>query len=462
MTSFRFRTASDLHAAYREGRTTPSDVADRALEAAARLDRLDPPMRFFIALNADDVRAQAAASTARWRAGSPLGPLDGVPVAIKDEFDVRGYRTTCGTSFLGSSPATADALVVARLRAAGAVLFGKTNMFEYGVCPSGLNLHHGTARNPFDPARDTGGSSAGSAAAVAAGVVPLALGNDGGGSVRIPAALCGVPGLKATFGRVPMTGVAMLCWSLEHAGPIGSTVEDVLAGLAAVTDERLALPPLTGKSGRLRVGVCEAWWRMADAEVTEVARAALDRLVAAGAARVDVELPHIDYATPIGKATFSVEGAASVEPHLLKGSPMILPVRAVFDLARGLSAPTFVKAQRVRALLARDFDRALEVADVLITPTTGRAAPAYREDALQLGEMDEALVDALIAFTMPLNLTGLPAAQAPCGFTREGLPVGLQIIGPHGADLLTLAAAAEVERASERRRPAVWVDLLEG
>ncbi|HEX8714571.1 MAG TPA: amidase, partial [Solirubrobacteraceae bacterium] len=186
--SFRFPTVADYQAAYRSGTTDPVQVAERALAAARTLDRMDPPMRTFIALDEADVRRQAEASRQRWSQGAPRSPLDGVLVAIKDEYDVAGYPTTCGTKFLGKTPATADALVIARLRAAGAVIFGKTHLPELGTIPLGINPWHGIARNPYDPARDTGGSSSGSGAAVAMGLTPIALGSDGGGSIRIPAA----------------------------------------------------------------------------------------------------------------------------------------------------------------------------------------------------------------------------------------------------------------------------------
>lgn len=449
-----FRTAAALTAAYREGRATPRQVAERALNAAAAFDRREPAMRIFIALDAADVRAQADAATERWRAGRPLSPLDGVPIAIKDEYDVRGYGTTVGTSFLGKTPAQADALAVARLRQAGAILFGKTNMHEFGVAPSGINIHHGAARNPYDPARDTGGSSSGSGAAVASGLVPIALGNDGGGSIRVPAALCGVAGIKGTWDRVPTDGVPLLCWSLEHAGPLGATVEDVCACFGVITGEDVTLPPVPSP---LRVGVCESWWEPADPAVSRAVRAALERV---GATIVPVTLPHVKYSVEVGGVTFIGEGAASVEPHLLADAPMAPSVRINFEVGRALPAATYVKAQRIRTLLARDFDRALETVDVIVTPTTVTTAPRYHEDAFESGELDEATVKAMVHFTFATNLTGLPSAQVPCGYDEAGLPIGMQIIGRHGEDLTTLAVAAAVEKVTERRLPSVWVDLL--
>lgn len=455
--AFRFVSAADLAAAYRGGRATPIEVAERALAAAADLDRRDPPLRAFIALDAADVRAQAEASTARFRAGTPRGPLDGVPVAVKDQIDVLGHPTTSGTSFLGASPARADALAVARLRRAGAILFGKTNMHELGMAPSGVNPHHGTARNPHDPARDPGGSSSGSAAAVAAGIVPIALGTDAGGSVRVPGALCGIPSLKPTFGRAPTEGVAVICWSLDNVGALGATVADVLSATSAITDEDLAPIQMMRP---LRIGICEAWWALADPEVSAVARSLVDGLVEDGAAIREVELPHLEWAHAVGFAILGVEGAAAMKAHLDAGRPMSPSVRLSFDVARGISATTFVGAQRARALIARDFDSAFGEADVLVTPTTARTAPRLQPRAFATGEVDEVTMRAMVAFTSPQNLTGLPAAQVPCGHDARGMPVGLQIVAPRGADSLALAVAAEVERRAPRRRPAVWIDLL--
>jgi Asp-tRNA(Asn)/Glu-tRNA(Gln) amidotransferase A subunit family amidase len=450
------RTVADLAAAYRAGRTTPRAVAERALAAVAENDRRDPPLRSFIALDAADVRAQADAAAARHKSGRTIGPLDGVPVAVKDEFDVRGYGTTVGTSFLGKRPASADALAVARLRAAGAVIFGKTNMHEFGVFPSGFNVNHGAARNPYDPSRDTGGSSSGSGAAVASGVVPLALGLDGGGSVRIPAGVCGVAGIKGTFGRFPLDGVPVLCWSLEHGGPLGSTVADVLAGFVAATGADVTLPAV--EPARLKLGVCRAWWDLyADDEVARVVRSAVER---AGFAPVPIELPNIAYAQAVGVATFAVEAAVSTEPHVLANQPMAASTRMMFESGRGVNATSFVKAQRVRALVYRDFERALAGVDALVTPTTGITGPPYRADTHSDGEVDEEKATRMTGFTFPLNLTGLPAASVPCGYSNEGMPIGLQVITGHGADAQALAIAAAVERTVERRRPQIWVDLL--
>jgi Asp-tRNA(Asn)/Glu-tRNA(Gln) amidotransferase A subunit family amidase len=448
--SFRFPTVVDYDAAYRKGTTDPVQVAERALSAARTLDRMDPPMRTFIALDEADVRRQAEAAAKRRGKAAPLSPLDGVPVAVKDEYDVAGYGTTCGTSFLGKTPATNDALTVARLRAAGAIIFGKTNMSELGVAPSGVNPWHGIARNPYDPARDTGGSSTGSGACVGMGLTPIALGNDGGGSVRIPAAHNGVVGIKGTFGRVPMDGVPILCWSLEHSGPLAATVADVLLAFGVMTDERLTLPELPHS---LRIGVCDRWWQWADGEVAAVARAATEKIV--GGHIVDVDLPHIELSLPVGTATFTVEGAAAMDAAIARGEPLSAPTRVAFEMARGMSAVAYVKAQRARALIVRDFEWAWDNVDVIITPTTATTAPPIPKDAAG-GELDENKINRAVTFTFAQNLSGMPAVSVPCGYDAAGMPVGLQIIAPHGEDLRALAVAAAVEHVTQRHKPAVW------
>jgi Asp-tRNA(Asn)/Glu-tRNA(Gln) amidotransferase A subunit family amidase len=452
--SFRFPTVVDYDAAFRTGAFDPVQVAERALTAARTLDRMDPPMRTFIALDEGDVRRQAEAAAQRRRKGTPLSPLDGVPVAVKDEYDVAGYGTTCGTKFLGKSPATVDALAVARLRAAGAVIFGKTNMSELGVQPSGINPWHGTARNPYDPARDTGGSSTGSGACVGMGLTPIALGNDGGGSVRIPAAHNGVVGIKGTFGRVPMEGVPILCWSLEHSGPLGATVADTLLAVDIISAERLTLPELPRP---LRIGICERWWQWADGEVGAIVRAATERIV--GGHLVDIDLPHIELSLPVGAATFTVEGAAAMDAAIERGEPFSSSTRIAFEMARGMSAVTYVKAQRARALVVRDFEWAWDNVDVIITPTTATTAPPIPRDAAG-GELDEEKINRQVTFTFASNLSGMPAVSVPCGYDSAGMPVGMQIIAPHGEDLRALAVAAAVEHGTQRHKPQVWCSPL--
>ncbi|MGZ3406583.1 MAG: amidase [Polyangia bacterium] len=452
--SFRFPTVADYQAAYRNGTSDPVLVAERALTAARTLDRMDPPMRTFIALDEADVRRQAEAAAGRWRKGAPRSPFDGVPIAVKDEHDVAGYPTTSGTKFLGKTAATADALTVARLRAAGAVILGKTNMPELGAIPSSINPWHGSARNPYDPARDAGGSSSGSGAAVGMGLVPVALGSDGGGSIRIPAAHDGVVGVKGSYGRVPLEGVHNCYWSLEHAGPLAASVADALLALDVITDERLALPELPRP---LRIGLCERWWQWADGEVASIVRAATERIV--GGQIVDIDLPHIELSLPVGTAIFTVEGATAMDAASARAEPLSAATRIAFEMARGMSAVAYVKAQRARALVVRDFEWAWDNVDVIVTPTTATTAPPIPRDAAG-GELDEAKINRAVTFTFAQNLSGMPAVSVPCGYDAAGLPVGMQIIAPHGEDLRALAVAAAVEHLTTRHKPQVWCSPL--
>ena len=293
---FACATIHDYATAYQSGGATPDDVARRVLDALAASEALSPPLRLLIACDRDDVLEQAAAATARWRAAMPLGPLDGVPIAIKDEFDQVPYRTTVGTRFMGREPALADATVVARLRAAGALLVGKANMHELGITPTGLNPHHGAARNPYDTSRDTGGSSSGSAAIVAAGICPAAIGADGGGSIRIPASFCGVVGLKPSYGRVSEFGDAPLGWSVSHVGPIAAVARDAALVYAAIAgadpnDPRTIgqpAPTLAGSErGDLRglaLGIYRPWFEHASPAVTAACVALLEGLRGLGCA----------------------------------------------------------------------------------------------------------------------------------------------------------------------------------
>jgi Asp-tRNA(Asn)/Glu-tRNA(Gln) amidotransferase A subunit family amidase len=442
-------SAAALERAYRDGRATPSEIASRALRSAADL----ASSHLFLHLDVAEVHAQADQSTERWRTGRPRSPLDGVPIAIKDQIDIAGVTTTAGTSFL-RAPATRDAEVIARLRAAGAVVFGKTNMSELALAPSGLNPHHGAAKNPWSAQfpLDTGGSSSGSAAAVAAGVVPLALGTDLGGSLRIPAALCGVAALKPTWDRVPKGGVLPIAWSLEHVGPIGASVDDLARAFSVLAlDPR----PIPGRPVGRKVGVCERWWRAAEPETAGAVHAAIAR---AGGEPVAIDLEHVERALAAFAIVCNVEAAAALGRHA--DAPLGPSVRVALALGRATPAVTYVEAQRLRAQLARELADALALVDVLVTPTTAFPARPYAADAFAAGELDEQAAFARIAFTFAANLSGLPAVQVPCARSSAGLPIGLQVIAPFGADELALAFAAEIERTSERLRPPFYRELL--
>jgi Asp-tRNA(Asn)/Glu-tRNA(Gln) amidotransferase A subunit family amidase len=468
-------TVTDYAAAYRAGRATPLEIAERLLDAVEKSEKHDPALRLFIAQNREDVLEQAKAATERLKNDSALGILDGVPVAVKDELDQQGYPTTVGTRFMGKTPASRDATVVARLRAAGAVLVGKANMHEIGLGVTGLNTHHGSARNPHDPGRFTGGSSSGSAAVVAAGICPLAVGADGGGSIRVPAGLCGVVGLKPTFGRVSEDGAAQLCWSVAHVGPIAATARDAAIGYALMAGpdpadpHSLHQPPPALEAfddddlSGVVFGVYRPWLEHADPGVVAAIDETLAGLKVAGAEIREIEIPELDLFSFAHLVTIASEMAASQKPWLGRHKKEYgLDIRMNLALASGLHADDYVHAQRIRTRAIRRFLDVLSEVDGIVTPTTGCTAPPIRPDALAVGESDLPVLDRIMRFASFANLTGLPAISFPAGHDEAGLPVGCQVIGRPWREDFLLRVARIAESFVAYRRPKWHADLLDG
>ncbi len=459
--------------AYRAGEVTPEDVARAVLEAVADSNRGPKPLRAVIRCDAEDLLEQARASGERFRAGKPLGILDGVPVAVKDELDQRPYPTMVGTSFLGERPAADDATSVARLRSAGALLIGKTNMHEIGIGVTGVNAHHGAVRNPYDPARVAGGSSGGSAAAVAAGLCAVALGADGGGSIRIPAALCGGVGLKPTFGRISEVGAFPLCWSMGHIGPIGWWTRDVALAYALMAGPdsgdrwTQGQPPveLPGEAGGLegvRLGVYRPWFEHADPVRVEVCWQLLKELERRGARVVEVEIPELDATRLAHVITIFVEMAASLRAaYEARKEAFGLDTRVSLAIARSFSGADYVQAQRMRTRAVRHFSSALEKADVIVTPATPVAPPRIPEAYLPEGRSDLATTSGLMRFVFPANLIGFPAITFPAGHDGDGCPVGLHVMGRPWEEALLLRIGMIADRIVGRRVPRVHYRLLE-
>ena len=462
-----YTTAREFAEAYQQGTVSPVAVAEALLDAIATADAATPPLRAFIAVDRADVLGQARESARRHARGAPLGPLDGVPVAVKDEIDQRPYGTTIGTAFLGRTPASVDATVVTRLRAAGAMLIGKANMHEIGLGVTGLNASHGTPRNPHDPARHTGGSSSGSAAAVAAGLCPMAVGADGGGSIRIPAALCGLVGLKPTFGRVSEHGAAPLCPTLGHLGPIAGSAADAallyaaIAGADARDPQSTAQPPVrvdglrTPDITRMILGVYRPWFEDADPEIVAACERLLDRLVEEGARIRELSIPELEPARVAHAVIIGAEMAEAMAEHRAHLGTMGSDVRINLALARALTARDYVHAQRARTRAMRHVAQALELADVIITPATGTVAPLVRADALRGGESSVTQLSTIMRFASIANLTGHPAIAFPAGTTRAGLPIGMQVIGRPWEEHVLLRLARVAERVVERPVPRV-------
>ena len=471
---FRFPGLDDYHAAFRDGRASPVDIAERFLAQHAASDRGPHPLRAMIAVNRNDLMAQATASAERWRSGKPLGLFDGVPVAIKDEMDVAGYPTTVGTKFIGREPAREDCGAAGRLRAAGALLVGKANMHEIGINVTGLNPHWGTTRNPYNDHYHTGASSSGPATAVASGLVPVAIGADGGGSIRIPAALCGLVGIKATFGRVSEFGAYPLCWSLAYIGPIATSALDcarayhVVAGADPRDPHSLGHPPVgldegvPGSLAGVRLGVFWPWFRDATPDVVERCEALLHALVDRGATLVEVDIPELEAQRVAHVVTITSEMASQMM-RFLPGhrAEFGLDVRVNLAVARSWRAQEYVAAQRIRTRARAIWAGAFRDIDAIVTPTTGQVAPRIDERALPDGESDLTTTMRIMRFAFASNLTGHPAITIPAGYDRDALPVGLQAIGRPWGERLLFRLAAAAERIVERRGPQRWYPSLE-
>lgn len=465
-------SAAALRRAYEGGATDPAAVVARVLAAPAgpgsAVSGLAP--------GAQEAAAEAAA---RLRAGQARSRLDGVPVGIKEEAAIAGLPLRLGTRFISGEPAREDATVVRRLREAGAIVAVQTPMTEYGVSPFGVSAQQRLPQNPHAPGHSAGGSSTGSGVAVASGLVPLALGGDGGGSIRIPASLCGVFGLKPTFGRVSRVGDPF-GGTLDHLGPLGASMEDVADFLCVVAGpdpldpattwapadlvaDRAAWQGAIGRGVRgLRIGVPDRLWARCDAEVAQHGTAALDLLCAEGAQRVPLALPLSAHAPAIGFLTFGGEVLA-----MLRGVPwddrMGADLRIALQLLRELPPDAYLDAQRLRQGLRQELRQAFEGVDLIALPTTAVAAPPISEVERE-GLMDLEAMEGLVRFTFLGNLTGLPALSAPVGMTMAGArrPVGLQLIGDAWDEATVLAAGAHLQRigAAELARPQGAIELL--
>ena len=467
-----FRTARDYTQAYKEGKANPEDVAKKALDAIKQADVGSLKLRPFIAVKEGDVIQQARSSAERWKDRKPLSMLDGVPVAVKDEVDMAPYPTTVGTKFFGRAPAKQDATAVARLRAAGALLLGKANMHEIGINPDGLNVNFGSTRNPYNPKHDTGGSSSGSATSVAAGICPIAVGADGGGSIRIPASHCGVVGLKPTFGRVSEYGAAPLCWSVAHLGPIAATVEDTAIGYAcmagpdakepnslhqpAVVLEQWNKTDLKG----IRLGVYRPWFEHASPEVVRACDNLLEKLASSGAQVKQIVVPGLDTMRVAHAITIASEMAGSMGNYPEHSKDFGEEVRVTLGLGRVFTAGDYIKAQRIRTRAMSVFKEIYRDVDAIITPSAGITGPEVTLGDAQGGWSDLSSTFEVMRFAFPGNLAGLPAISFPAGYDSIGLPIGMQAMGRWWEEDLLLRIAFNAEKLVERRKPMVFFDLL--
>lgn len=458
-------------AAYRKGDLTPVQAAEKILAAIEGDNAAPSPLHAFIYNDRADVLAQAQASTERIRAGQALSLLDGVPVAVKDEVDQAPYPSHGGTTFLGSQPAQ-DSTVVARLRAAGALLIGKANMPELGTDPCGFNARFGTVKNPYNPLYDSGGSSSGPAAAVAAGFCPLAIGCDGGGSIRIPAALCGILGIKSTFGRISSFGSIPICPSVDAVGPLGASVADlVLAyGLIAGPDPRdprsQFQPPVSLADWNnpdlhgLIFGVYRPWFEHAAPEVVAACQALLEKLVQAGAQVREIILPDLDIMRIAHAVTILSEMVANLADHREHRGKLSPSTRVTLGLAYGFSSTDYVQAQRVRTRAIAVFQQAFQQVDAILTPATAITAPLIPPGVDGTGWSDLSVTTEKMRYAFPPNLTGHPALSFPAGYDSQGLPIGMQAIGRYWEEHVLFRLAYAAEQVVQRQQPKIHYSIL--
>jgi len=450
-------TISTALEALRQSKISSQDLTSAGLR---QIERLNPALKAFITVierhpevDSNEVKENhfPPPSSARSMA------LSGIPVAVKDLFDTTGIRTTAGSKFFADNIPETDAFVVKKLKEAGALILGKTNTHEIALGVTGNNPHYGTACNPWDPTRIPGGSSSGSAIAVATGMALGALGTDTGGSIRIPASLCGIVGFKPTYGRVSLRGVFPLSWNLDHVGPLAKTVEDAALVLQVISvydpidpaSIKMLLGDYLGhlmdsmRGRKIALGVGE-YIENADPEVLDAVRAAAKVFASFGCPIQEVDVSWMREAALANKTMTQADGAA-VHRERLREHPDWFgeDIRRRLEDGAKTTSTEYSLARRTQAEVRKKCEQFFELYDLLLIPTTPIPAPTIAgHDAVEQAGR-------LTRFTAPFNLTGLPALSVPCGFTTGGLPIGLQIVSRAWADAKVLTAGHSFEQATE-------------
>ena len=470
-------TIAELGPQIKTGAVSPVELTELYLQ---RIQKLDPLLNAFVTVTAEQARSQAKVLQKEITEGKYRGPLHGIPVTIKDNLATKGIRTTAGSKILSDWVPDFDATVVTRLKNAGAIILGKTNMHEWAKASNTINRFFGAIHNPWDLNATPGGSSGGSAVAVAADMCLASIGTDSAGSVRTPASLCGIVGLKPTYGRisqhggVPGTGGH----SINHFGVFTKTVEDcayvleVVAGhdpqdplsVDAVVD--CYTDALGRRSDNLKIGILDTYFpENMSREVRQAFDAALGELESLGMKLESISVPHMDLVTTVFACTMRFEDIA---PHdrYLRTRPRDYSPRLLYNQISSLTIPeaTYQTAQKVRQIIRREFEEALAKVDLIVAPTMPISAPSLKACEQGYTEVDGRRVplqdsrgNFLTLFTIPFNLTGLPALSVCCGFSSAGLPIGLQLIGPPFEEGKMLQAAQIYEQAVgyHRKRPAL-------
>lgn len=480
-------TALELSSLIRKGEVSPSSLVEAV---AKRIEEVEEKLSSYVTLTIDEALSEAKRVEERLTKGEELGPLAGIPIAVKDVICTKGIRTTCSSRMLENFVPPYDATVVRKLKEAGAIIIGKTNMDEFAMGSSTENSAFFPTRNPWDTSRVPGGSSGGSAAAVSAGETILALGSDTGGSIRQPAALCGIVGVKPTYGRVSRYGLVAFASSLDQIGPMTRTVADsalllsVIAGYDPADSTSVDRPvpdylsALEGDIKGMKVGIPKEYFGEGlDPEVEDKVREAISLLSTLGVEFSEVSLPHTEYAIPVYYLVATAEASSNLARYdgvrygfRMKGDfslrEMYIETRGMgfgaevkrrimlgtYALSAGYYDAYYLKAQKVRSLIKEDFDKAFSEVDLIITPTS--PTPAFKLGERVADPLKMYLSD---IFTVTTNLAGITGISLPCGFTKENLPVGLQILAPPFSEelMLRLAHRYEQEAGYYKRMPPI-------
>ena len=469
-TDLCYLSAGALSRLIRDQEVSCVEVAEAHL---ARCEALEPTLNSFITLLPDQALAAARRSDREIASGQYRGQLHGIPLGLKDLYYTKGVRNTSGSRIFDGFVPGYDCTIAARFKDAGAILLGKLNMHQLAYGPTGENLDYGHMHNPWDPALIAGGSSGGSGSAAASGQCTLTMGSDTGGSIRIPSALCGLAGLKPTYGRLSRYGLTVLSWCLDHPGPMCRTVEDCALVMNAVAgydphDPASADVPvpdytqaLTGDVRGLRVGVPREYFEAPlDPQVERAVRTAIELLGELGAIVTEVSWPLYHQSASISTTILMAEAAAyHRELVLSKGTQLMPQVRLRIQAGLFISAAEYIQAQRARTLFDRQSRELLNEVDLLAGPTLPITAPRIGATDVQVGDTMMGSSPALTQYTRAFNLNGFPAITVPCGFSEEGLPIGFQLAGRPFDEETVLRAAHAYEQATEwhQRRP----ELLE-
>jgi aspartyl-tRNA(Asn)/glutamyl-tRNA(Gln) amidotransferase subunit A len=447
---------------------SPVEVAEAFIE---RIEALEPKLNAFITRTFDEAMEAAQVAEKEIQQGGYKGPFHGVPIGFKDLFWTKDVKTTSGSQIDKDFVPEEDSEVVARFKAAGAYTIGKLNMVEYAFGPTGANAHYGSPRNPWDTERMPGGSSSGSGVAVAAGEAPLAMGTDTGGSVRIPASLCGLTGLKPTFGLVSRFGVTPLSWTLDHPGPLAHSAQDVALAMNILAGHD---PRDPGSANRpavdytkdfdkglrdLRIGVPRDYvWDLMDPEVEQSFKAAMAQLESLGARIEEVPFPELAYAEAVSSTIITTEANAYHARNIRTQGDLFDPaVRRRVEGGFFISSGQYMQALRVSAMVGKKMREIMGHVDLIATPTTAAPAPTIGETLTTVNGHPAPTRETLLRLTRIFNLNGPPAISLPSGFSSGGLPIGLQLVGKPFDDALVLRVAHAYQQATDWhvRRPSL-------